>query len=120
CVHDVVQIQYLAVSLFLHCSGPHPDLHSFPTRRSSDLRQLPDLEYQAQDATPANRAVYRIDEYGTESQRAVASPRQSVRPAKIRSEEHTSELQSRENLVCRLLLEKKKQITRRPQSGTCS
>src|SRR5690606_42113538 len=27
----------------------------------------------------------------------------------IRSEEHTSELQSRENLVCRLLLEKKKQ-----------
>src|SRR5690606_39932723 len=29
--------------------------------------------------------------------------------AKVRSEEHTSELQSRENLVCRLLLEKKKQ-----------
>src|SRR5690606_41593162 len=28
--------------------------------------------------------------------------------APIRSEEHTSELQSRENLVCRLLLEKKK------------
>src|SRR5690606_41084718 len=38
----------------------------------------------------------------------------------IRSEEHTSELQSRENLVCRLLLEKKKErehcheCTRRP------
>src|SRR5690606_17558356 len=29
----------------------------------------------------------------------------------IRSEEHTSELQSRENLVCRLLLEKKKELT---------
>src|SRR5690606_25447153 len=29
----------------------------------------------------------------------------------IRSEEHTSELQSRENLVCRLLLEKKKDRT---------
>src|SRR5690606_40263003 len=28
--------------------------------------------------------------------------------ARVRSEEHTSELQSRENLVCRLLLEKKK------------
>src|SRR5690606_41705183 len=28
---------------------------------------------------------------------------------RLRSEEHTSELQSRENLVCRLLLEKKKQ-----------
>src|SRR5690606_40160210 len=35
--------------------------------------------------------------------RAGASPR-----ARSRSEEHTSELQSRENLVCRLLLEKKK------------
>src|SRR5207302_8113408 len=31
-------------------------------------------------------------------------------PASLRSEEHTSELQSRENLVCRLLLEKKKNI----------
>src|SRR5690606_41639329 len=30
-----------------------------------------------------------------------------------RSEEHTSELQSRENLVCRLLLEKKKRKDRR-------
>src|SRR2546430_10460711 len=28
-----------------------------------------------------------------------------------RSEEHTSELQSQSNLVCRLLLEKKKQVT---------
>src|SRR5436309_7623444 len=32
----------------------------------------------------------------------------SPRPMRSRSEEHTSELQSRENLVCRLLLEKKK------------
>src|SRR5436309_7002053 len=32
-------------------------------------------------------------------------------PYWIRSEEHTSELQSRENLVCRLLLEKKKKKT---------
>src|SRR5690606_41417782 len=31
--------------------------------------------------------------------------------ARLRSEEHTSELQSRENLVCRLLLEKKKKDT---------
>src|SRR5436309_9460333 len=39
-------------------------------------------------------------------------PAQAVRDApavgRRRSEEHTSELQSRENLVCRLLLEKKK------------
>src|SRR5690606_40870717 len=36
-------------------------------------------------------------------------PAPFARPAALgRSEEHTSELQSRENLVCRLLLEKKK------------
>src|SRR2546427_5566013 len=35
-------------------------------------------------------------------------PQQDNTAAKIRSEEHTSELQSQSNLVCRLLLEKKK------------
>src|SRR3712207_7801861 len=33
-----------------------------------------------------------------------------VRAAAVRSEEHTSELQSRQYLVCRLLLEKKKTV----------
>src|SRR5690606_40372144 len=37
--------------------------------------------------------------------------RPSARRRRFRSEEHTSELQSRENLVCRLLLEKKKQLS---------
>src|SRR5215475_16105773 len=40
---------------------------------------------------------------------APALSRSPIRRA--RSEEHTSELQSRENLVCRLLLEKKKKTT---------
>src|SRR5256885_4726156 len=36
-------------------------------------------------------------------------PSKLICPSKLRSEEHTSELQSPCNLVCRLLLEKKKQ-----------
>src|SRR5258708_9450051 len=36
------------------------------------------------------------------------------RAAGVRSEEHTSELQSPDHLVCRLLLEKKKDMPRRP------
>src|SRR5947199_6711899 len=36
----------------------------------------------------------------------------------VRSEEHTSELQSLRHLVCRLLLEKKKKLTRRNQELT--
>src|SRR5690606_40913328 len=39
-------------------------------------------------------------------------------PTGLRSEEHTSELQSRENLVCRLLLEKKKRRDELEQPGT--
>src|SRR5207302_9854907 len=37
-----------------------------------------------------------------------STPGQAGLRGDLRSEEHTSELQSRENLVCRLLLEKKK------------
>src|SRR2546427_9530700 len=41
--------------------------------------------------------------------RSPQSPRGAPRPPRrVRSEEHTSELQSQSNLVCRLLLEKKK------------
>src|SRR3712207_8686507 len=39
-------------------------------------------------------------------------------PATLRSEEHTSELQSRQYLVCRLLLEKKKYTMSRHRSNT--
>src|SRR5690606_26179412 len=38
----------------------------------------------------------------------IAAIKLNLQTLKKRSEEHTSELQSRENLVCRLLLEKKK------------
>src|SRR2546430_7670032 len=40
-----------------------------------------------------------------------------LNPSNLRSEEHTSELQSQSNLVCRLLLEKKKRSTL--QIGLC-
>src|SRR5215208_7606949 len=42
--------------------------------------------------------------------------RTPARHARRRSEEHTSELQSRGHLVCRLLLEKKKTQRKRPRS----
>src|SRR5262249_58308764 len=41
-------------------------------------------------------------------QQSLSSGRRIEKPARERSEEHTSELQSLTNLVCRLLLEKKK------------
>src|SRR5690606_27141998 len=51
----------------------------------------------------SDKKAYSLHVLGTDFQFAVWN----------RSEEHTSELQSRENLVCRLLLEKKKEETSR-------
>src|SRR5437899_5528153 len=65
----------------------HPRVHSFPTRRSSDLN--------GNSVWSRKNTSYRLSWDRTLS-------------ARIRSEEHTSELQSLRRLVCRLLLEKKK------------
>src|SRR3989442_5805694 len=46
--------------------------------------------------------------------RATWLPLENSMPCITRSEEHTSELQSRPHLVCRLLLEKKKKTHARP------
>src|SRR2546427_8063095 len=45
---------------------------------------------------------------GGESEGADRAGQGAAGPSVVRSEEHTSELQSQSNLVCRLLLEKKK------------
>src|SRR5205814_10172061 len=74
--------------IFFLCYGDHRDLHSFPTRRSSDLP----ADFETEDPY----IVVELDE---------ACRRQQLGE---RSEEHTSELQSLRHLVCRLLLEKKK------------
>src|SRR5690606_41952974 len=66
-------------------------------------------------APPAGRARDRVREPGSRPRTVPgdAAPRPRLRRrAAERSEEHTSELQSRENLVCRLLLEKKKRMNK--------
>src|SRR2546422_6001269 len=74
----------------------------FPTRRSSDLTDLSVLQRFDSGDLSRRRAI----EKGSET------PEMKRRPCPsqwhVRSEEHTSELQSRLHLVCRLLLEKKK------------
>src|SRR5690349_22538883 len=52
--------------------------------------------------------LFRSPEPGLGGWRGTASPRCGRWACTARSEEHTSELQSRRDLVCRLLLEKKK------------
>src|SRR5207237_6814418 len=52
----------------------------------------------------------------TSSPSSASSPAASIPAVTTRSEEHTSELQSHLNLVCRLLLEKKKKPSHRPST----
>src|SRR5437870_6530969 len=82
---------YCTSIFFFLSSGTHRALHSFPTRRSSDL-------------PPAGSVVVR----GRPATGFAGLPSCLAVGGESRSEEHTSELQSRGQLVCRLLLEKKK------------
>src|SRR5436305_10304541 len=92
------QVQFLLVYVVRLCfvllvswpGGPR-DLHSFPTRRSSDLSACKSSATATGCGSAASSACSAV-----------------VAPVRTRSEEHTSELQSRPHLVCRLLLEKKK------------
>src|SRR5699024_11743391 len=106
--------------LSLYCSVVLCSLHSFPTRRSSDLlycRYSPGVTFFLAfekvlqgilvvvilvSARDYSISVHRLE-------RATGSVYRLCRRRCVygdRSEEHTSELQSRFDLVCRLLLEK--------------
>src|SRR5439155_20993534 len=102
--------------LFLQLHHAHHYLHSFPTRRSSDLTDASDADLTV--STPGIRPRRKGCRPATTTRRAPARTASRAMifpngpsPDWRRSEEHTSELQSRGHLVCRLLLEKKKTTT---------
>src|SRR5205085_10059377 len=100
-------------------SYDHPrELHSFPTRRSSDLAGVslsPPITATARAVCPVRKSAARNSVPSSSAtsspacKRPQCGPGATRRARSARSEEHTSELQSQSNLVCRLLLEKKKQ-----------
>src|SRR5262249_60810103 len=99
-----------ACLLFLTVSAATRLLLSFPTRRSSDLKAFESIEenkpfWQSTKVVRLPEVVVTADDLA-EINQIVGSHDD------LRSEEHTSELQSLTNLVCRLLLEKKKHMTR--------
>src|SRR5207249_8547502 len=105
----------MLVFSLLYSSLTHRTLHSFPTRRSSDLANVAKKRLIAVGCVEEGEVVAseRLSTVGrVESSEIVGSERLKtsgrVPVGFVRSEEHTSELQSRFDLVCRLLLEKKK------------
>src|SRR5207302_10598001 len=94
----------------------HHDVHSFPTRRSSDLQQqVPRLAQRTRSLDGIDQLQVRQPS-NPPAARFVRAQVFTTVPLGRRSEEHTSELQSRENLVCRLLLEKNKARRRMDQA----
>src|SRR5262249_61969815 len=98
----------------------HRDLHSFPTRRSSDLQAAAHWPRNCSPkysrtsgcasscpgwsgSSPARSLALLIRARSVRHSLGFKPVSDSVRPG--RSEEHTSELQSLTNLLCRLLLE---------------
>src|SRR5690606_40378561 len=98
----------------------HRDLHSFPTRRSSDLTILfscalkSDVDHftgNARDTFHTERGLCSsfsnemVTSTGVKMKLSMASKHHLINSDRVsmplRSEEHTSELQSREKLVCR-------------------
>src|SRR5438034_3153924 len=91
------------VFLFYSFAVPRA-LPSFPTRRSSDSQRPQRPSRKGAQIEPLEDAVGDL-----EIVRRLVPERADVR---CRSEEHTSELQSHSDLVCRLLLEKKKKTNK--------
>src|SRR5699024_12678207 len=101
---------------FFYTTCHHRYLHSFPhdalpiwkiaMRPAVELSYLPKEQQQAlfdtmelEDCTPSHAQAIKMRKFAEAGK---------LNEDVIRSEEHTSELQSRFDLVCRLLLEKKK------------
>src|SRR5207253_10010500 len=108
------------IPFFINGSVQLQVLATFPTRRSSDLcgRQAPlaeeipeaiaQMEGRGHDPQDVEAQIIRVPQYMLHvGKRGLAVGHEA------RSEEHTSELQSRGHLVCRLLLEKKNFIIER-------
>src|SRR5438093_9626975 len=99
---------------FLRALLPHPPVFFLMTRRPPRSTLFP--------YTTLFRSFARVGAHARACRVSIASIAFDAAPggrragrAGERSEEHTSELQSLTNLVCRLLLEKKKNSPRRPR-----
>src|ERR1035441_7304078 len=86
---ELQSLRHLVCRLLLETSGDHRDLHSFPTRLSSDLRLNRQSPQVVESIDAQMRGSTCLGRRGSGVQ--IAPPRPSVTN---RSEEHTSELQS--------------------------
>src|SRR5687767_15344436 len=98
--------------------APRSTLFPYTTLFRSTVPEVLKLEEESE----ATRQLYGMDQKHSEAfgRQLLAARRMAERGVRfIRSEEHTSELQSLAYLVCRLLLEKKNHICTHRHHRTC-
>src|SRR5947207_9870262 len=100
----------MLIYLIFSCICEYRYLHSFPTRRSSDLASL--RRQLRKKASVPLRPMEALSWHvlSLTSAPSISMAKKGRARKVLRSEEHTSELQSHSDLVCRLLLEKKKDM----------
>src|SRR5438270_8823047 len=99
-----------------HRSAADTGMSSLPCRRIDDHR-LPGAHAKEHQSRLAARAPER--HRAALGLVALEHEHHLLGPIQARSEEHTSELQSQSNLVCRLLLEKKKRLMKTSLGNRC-
>src|SRR5690606_40912629 len=105
----VCGVQYSA-PCWKDCTRPRPSPRSrSPPVGSPSTPSGPPAAWYPPPIMPPTGWVPLSGEENTRPPRKSWATPPFTRYSPVRSEEHTSELQSRENLVCRLLLEKKKE-----------
>src|SRR5207248_11117880 len=106
-LYHITILLYFSFFFFFHASRPHHHLHSFPTRRSSDLLMLDNFPHIKSYWVMLGKRLAQVAlHFGANDLDGTIMEGGEL--TESRSEEHTSELQSPYDLVCRLLLEKKK------------
>src|SRR5215469_8761208 len=103
---------YASVSGSRRRSKPLPGPSGGVVDMTEDHRRRPPLGVNAPEFASRGRDSPLGPRYQPRALVVPRRPETGAGRSRLRSEEHTSELQSRRDLVCRLLLEKKKKISR--------
>src|SRR5438874_8357482 len=110
---------------YLHCRAARPHVYAFshffffidPATTEIYTLSLHDALPISPSCTRSSASVARFRRSSAPTPAYTRGSSTLCNAEERRSEEHTSELQSRRDLVCRLLLEKKKKVTERTQQA---
>src|SRR5204862_6450946 len=98
-------IYELRIYIITYLQHTNPIIYTLPLHDALPIYDIPNTVARACDAA-TRLGVWMLNVHASGGRAMLTAAQAAVRAAALRSEEHTSELQSRRDLVCRLLLVK--------------